>query len=84
MEAITYAYAASSNAIRNRLEAPRASERGQGTLEYLGLLILVAGIVTILVSQTDVAGVIKRAVMDAIKSVTDLSPGSGSGSSGDS
>lgn len=44
MQPLIRAYVATANLVRHRTEAMRDDDRGQNTLEYAGLVVLIAGI----------------------------------------
>lgn len=62
-----------TDAVRRRL----ADERGQGTVEYVGLILLVAGVLAAVVAMASKSGDqgISRKVTNTIKSAIDKAAG---------
>ena len=58
-----------------RWAAIRRDERGQTAAEYLGIVVLVAAIIAALFTQTTIPKDIADAVSNAIKNITDRTPG---------
>lgn len=81
MQALTHAYVATTNFVRDRVEAAKDKDRGQAIFEYLGMAVVIAAIIAFLATQTNIGDKIAQAVKGGITDI--MSPNSGSGSSGD-
>lgn len=81
MSPLTYAYVVVFNFAHRRVEAMRDNDRGAPTIEYLGLALLVAGIVVVLMRSNfgrTISGHIESAIRDLF-SQSQVGGGSGGG-----
>ena len=79
---MTRAWIATTAAVTRTIDRIRNNDRGQGTLEYVGIVIAVVAVVAVVavaIEKLDVGKKIGDAVTNMFKDINDAKPGSGGG-----